>query len=85
MTAHIDSGSVSQVHFGLSEELAAVGEKDASLQVPRDHPFTMHTVGGQTLAVFSQSDKGQSPTQLVFCAGCCHLKYMFDGWLEGSN
>lgn len=38
----------------------AVGENDASLQVPKDHPFTMHTVGGQTLAVFSQSDTGQS-------------------------
>ncbi|XP_053184794.1 general transcription factor IIF subunit 2-like [Scomber japonicus] len=48
-----------EVHFSLSEELAAVGEKDASLQVPRDHPFTMHTVGGQTLAVFSQSDKDE--------------------------
>ncbi|XP_041857760.1 general transcription factor IIF subunit 2-like isoform X2 [Melanotaenia boesemani] len=47
-----------KVCFSLNEDLAAlgaVGEKDASLQVPRDHPFTMHTVGGQTLAVFSQS------------------------------
>lgn len=44
--------------------LGAVGEKDASLQVPKDHPFTMHTVGGQTMAVFSQSDTGQSPAQL---------------------
>uniref|UniRef100_A0A3P8SYZ7 General transcription factor IIF subunit 2 n=1 Tax=Amphiprion percula TaxID=161767 RepID=A0A3P8SYZ7_AMPPE len=48
-----------EVLFSLNEELtalAATGEKDASLQVPRDHPFTMHTVGGQTMAVFSQSD-----------------------------
>ncbi|XP_051260047.1 general transcription factor IIF subunit 2-like [Dicentrarchus labrax] len=48
-----------EVRFTLNEELTtlgAVGEKDASLQVPRDHPFTMHTVGGQTMAVFSQSD-----------------------------
>ncbi|XP_030284610.1 general transcription factor IIF subunit 2-like [Sparus aurata] len=48
-----------EVSFSLSEELTtlgAVGEKDASLQVPREHPFTMHTVGGQTMAVFSQSD-----------------------------
>ncbi|XP_041806339.1 general transcription factor IIF subunit 2-like [Chelmon rostratus] len=48
-----------EVCFNLNEELSAlnaVGEKDASLQVPRDHPFTMHTVGGQTMAVFSQSD-----------------------------
>ncbi|CAK6966319.1 general transcription factor IIF subunit 2-like [Scomber scombrus] len=48
-----------EVHFSLSEELAAVGEKDASLKVPRDHPFTMHAVGGQTLAVFSQRDKDE--------------------------
>ncbi|KAM7407666.1 hypothetical protein PAMA_003412 [Pampus argenteus] len=47
-----------EVRFSLDEELAAVGEKEASLQVPRDHPFTMHTVGGQTMAVFSQGDKG---------------------------
>ncbi|TMS06597.1 General transcription factor IIF subunit 2 [Larimichthys crocea] len=48
-----------EVRFSLNEELTvlgAVGEKDASLQVPKDHPFTMHTVGGQTMAVFSQSD-----------------------------
>ncbi|KAF7216148.1 general transcription factor IIF subunit 2-like [Nothobranchius furzeri] len=51
---------VSQVSFSLKEELAAVGavgEKDAgSLQVPKEYPFTMHTVGGQTLGVFSQSE-----------------------------
>ncbi|KAM6934456.1 general transcription factor IIF subunit 2-like [Xenentodon cancila] len=48
-----------EVCFSLNQELGALGaegEKDASVQVPRDHPFTMHTVGGQTMAVFSQSD-----------------------------
>ncbi|XP_022596308.1 general transcription factor IIF subunit 2-like isoform X3 [Seriola dumerili] len=48
-----------KVCFSLNAELSAlgaVGEKDGTLQVPRDHPFTMHTVGGQTMAVFSQSD-----------------------------
>ncbi|XP_031585298.2 general transcription factor IIF subunit 2-like [Oreochromis aureus] len=48
-----------EVCFSLSDELTAldaVGENDASLQVPKDHPFTMHTVGGQTMAVFSHSD-----------------------------
>lgn len=57
-----------QVCFSLSEELCAVGdveEKDASLQVPRAYPITMNAVGGQTLAVFSQSDTGQSPAQLA--------------------
>uniref|UniRef100_A0A673AY98 General transcription factor IIF subunit 2 n=1 Tax=Sphaeramia orbicularis TaxID=375764 RepID=A0A673AY98_9TELE len=48
-----------EVHFSLDEDLTgldAVGEQDASLRVPRDHPFTMHPVGGQSMAVFSQSD-----------------------------
>ncbi|XP_062257793.1 general transcription factor IIF subunit 2-like [Platichthys flesus] len=48
-----------EVRFSLSAELSAlqsaVGEKDGSLLIPRDHPFTMHPVGGQTMAVFSQS------------------------------
>ncbi|XP_070771131.1 general transcription factor IIF subunit 2-like [Enoplosus armatus] len=51
-----------EVHFSLNEELTAlgaVGEKGASLQVPKDHPFTMHTVGGPTMAVFSQCDTGE--------------------------
>uniref|UniRef100_A0A669CCH0 General transcription factor IIF subunit 2 n=1 Tax=Oreochromis niloticus TaxID=8128 RepID=A0A669CCH0_ORENI len=56
-----------EVCFSLIDELTAldaVGENDASLQVPKDHPFTMHTVGGQTMAVFSHSDTGQSkPTE----------------------
>uniref|UniRef100_UPI003AAD421D general transcription factor IIF subunit 2-like n=1 Tax=Centroberyx gerrardi TaxID=166262 RepID=UPI003AAD421D len=48
-----------EVCFTLKEELtslSSLGEKAASLQVPKDHPFTMHTVGGQTLAVFTQSN-----------------------------
>uniref|UniRef100_A0A8C6TXG8 General transcription factor IIF subunit 2 n=1 Tax=Neogobius melanostomus TaxID=47308 RepID=A0A8C6TXG8_9GOBI len=50
----------SVVSFKLNQELTgldAQGEKEASLCVPRDHPFNMQSVGGQTLAVFSQSDK----------------------------
>uniref|UniRef100_A0A8D3CLL0 General transcription factor IIF subunit 2 n=1 Tax=Scophthalmus maximus TaxID=52904 RepID=A0A8D3CLL0_SCOMX len=57
-----------EVCFSLSAELSAlhsaVGEKDGALQVPREHPFTMHTVGGQTMAVFSQSSTGQSATRV---------------------
>ncbi|XP_038132224.1 general transcription factor IIF subunit 2-like [Cyprinodon tularosa] len=48
-----------EVCFSLNEELAsmtAAGEKDESLQIPREYPFTMHTVGAQTMAVFSQSE-----------------------------
>ncbi|XP_028991794.1 general transcription factor IIF subunit 2-like [Betta splendens] len=47
-----------EVCFSLSEELTAlgaVGDTDGFLQVPKDYPFTMHTSGGQTMAVFSQS------------------------------
>nr|XP_020470112.1 general transcription factor IIF subunit 2-like isoform X2 [Monopterus albus] len=54
-----------EVRFSLNEELTALGaaeEKDGSLQVPTVHPITMHTVGGQTLAVFSQSNSGQLHT-----------------------
>ncbi|XP_062313051.1 general transcription factor IIF subunit 2b isoform X1 [Osmerus eperlanus] len=48
----------SEVSFTLSEDLTSpsgLGEKAESLHVPRDHPFTMQTVGGQTLAVYSES------------------------------
>ncbi|XP_014864835.1 PREDICTED: general transcription factor IIF subunit 2-like [Poecilia mexicana] len=48
-----------EVCFTLNEELAAMtaaGEKEESLQAPREYPFTMHTVGAQTMAVFSQAD-----------------------------
>nr|XP_020470111.1 general transcription factor IIF subunit 2-like isoform X1 [Monopterus albus] len=51
-----------EVRFSLNEELTALGaaeEKDGSLQVPTVHPITMHTVGGQTLAVFSQSNSDE--------------------------
>lgn len=55
------------MHFSLNAELsapAAAEEKEGLPQVPRDHPFTMHSVGGQTLAVFSQSNTGQTAAQL---------------------
>ncbi|XP_045570170.1 general transcription factor IIF subunit 2 isoform X4 [Salmo salar] len=56
-----------QVAFTLNEDLTMIdslGDKPSGVQAPRDHPFTMQTVGGQTLAVFtetqSESSKGQS-------------------------
>uniref|UniRef100_A0A672FBW0 General transcription factor IIF subunit 2 n=1 Tax=Salarias fasciatus TaxID=181472 RepID=A0A672FBW0_SALFA len=55
-----------EVCFSLSEELTALGaveESDASLRAPVDHALTMHAVGGQTLAVFSQSNAGWSGGQ----------------------
>ncbi|XP_057707393.1 general transcription factor IIF subunit 2-like isoform X1 [Corythoichthys intestinalis] len=52
----------SQVCFSLNEELTSVGaaqESDTPLKVPREHPFTMNSLGGQTLAVFSQGEKDE--------------------------
>ncbi|XP_010885095.1 general transcription factor IIF subunit 2 isoform X4 [Esox lucius] len=51
-----------EVSFTLNEDLTMIdslGDKPSGVRAPRDHPFTMQTVGGQTLAVFTetQSDK----------------------------
>ncbi|XP_077392200.1 general transcription factor IIF subunit 2-like [Festucalex cinctus] len=51
-----------QVCFSLNKELAAMGadgENDSAPQVPREHPFTMNSLAGQTMAVFSQGDKDE--------------------------
>ncbi|XP_061697733.1 general transcription factor IIF subunit 2-like isoform X4 [Syngnathoides biaculeatus] len=34
-----------------------IEKKQGKTQAPRDHPFTMNSLGGQTMAVFSQGDK----------------------------
>ncbi|KAM9486707.1 general transcription factor IIF subunit 2b isoform 2-T2 [Clarias gariepinus] len=50
------------VSFNLNEELSVIehsGEKTTSVRAPREHPFTMHSVGGQTLAVFTESSSDQ--------------------------
>ncbi|KAJ8247052.1 hypothetical protein GJAV_G00258220 [Gymnothorax javanicus] len=52
-----------EVSFTLNEELTAIdtiGEKPTAVRAPREHPFTMQTVGGQTLAVFTETSSGQS-------------------------
>uniref|UniRef100_A0A8C7SP98 General transcription factor IIF subunit 2 n=1 Tax=Oncorhynchus mykiss TaxID=8022 RepID=A0A8C7SP98_ONCMY len=52
-----------QVSFTLNEDLtslSAFGEKAASVRAPRDHPMTMHSVGGKTMAVFTESSAGNS-------------------------
>ncbi|KAL3065666.1 general transcription factor IIF subunit 2 isoform X2 [Trematomus bernacchii] len=49
-----------EVSFTLNEELTVIdGLEDKTVSAPRDHPFTMQSVGGQTLAVFTEnsSDK----------------------------
>ncbi|MBN3322231.1 T2FB factor, partial [Atractosteus spatula] len=52
-----------EVSFTLNEELATItdiGDKSSSVKAPRDHPFTMQSVGGQTLAVFTESSSAHS-------------------------
>ncbi|XP_042170613.1 general transcription factor IIF subunit 2 isoform X4 [Oncorhynchus tshawytscha] len=47
-----------EVEFTLNEDLTMIdslGNKPSGVQAPRDHPFTMQTVGGQTLAVFTET------------------------------
>ncbi|XP_077375756.1 general transcription factor IIF subunit 2-like isoform X2 [Festucalex cinctus] len=49
-----------EVSFTLNEELTVIeGIEDKTVSAPREHPLTMQTVGGQTLAVFTEtsSDK----------------------------
>ncbi|XP_076011743.1 general transcription factor IIF subunit 2 [Genypterus blacodes] len=49
-----------EVSFTLNEELTAIEGGDKTVRAPRDHPFTMQTVGGQTLTVFTETAAGQS-------------------------
>ncbi|EOA93846.1 General transcription factor IIF subunit 2, partial [Anas platyrhynchos] len=53
-----------EVSFTLNEELASIndiGGKPASVSAPREHPFLLQSVGGQTLTVFTESSaEGQS-------------------------
>ncbi|NXN92253.1 T2FB factor, partial [Rhinopomastus cyanomelas] len=47
-----------EVSFTLNEELANInniGGKPASVSAPREHPFLLQSVGGQTLTVFTES------------------------------
>ncbi|XP_046886662.1 general transcription factor IIF subunit 2-like isoform X3 [Hypomesus transpacificus] len=44
-----------EVSFTLNEELTVIDGIDKTVRAPRDHPFTMQSVGGQTLAVFTES------------------------------
>ncbi|XP_060689337.1 general transcription factor IIF subunit 2 [Hemiscyllium ocellatum] len=52
-----------EVSFTLNEELASIqttSGKGAPISAPREHPFTMQSVGGQTLSVFTEGPSGQS-------------------------
>ncbi|XP_046886661.1 general transcription factor IIF subunit 2-like isoform X2 [Hypomesus transpacificus] len=48
-----------EVSFTLNEELTVIDGIDKTVRAPRDHPFTMQSVGGQTLAVFTESSSEQ--------------------------
>ncbi|XP_072514104.1 general transcription factor IIF subunit 2 isoform X1 [Salminus brasiliensis] len=55
-----------EVSFTLNEELTtidSISEKASMVRAPREHPFTMQTVGGQTLAVFTETSSGQSDAE----------------------
>lgn len=48
--------------FTLNEDLANIhdiGGKPASVSTPREHPFVLQSVGGQTLTVFTESSSGK--------------------------
>lgn len=45
-----------EVSFTLNDELTVIeGIEDKTVSAPREHPFTMQSVGGQMLAVFTES------------------------------
>ncbi|KAK3530090.1 hypothetical protein QTP86_012818 [Hemibagrus guttatus] len=55
-----------EVSFTLNEELTTIetmGEKASMVRAPREHPFTLQTVGGQTLAVYTETLSGQSDAE----------------------
>ncbi|XP_072321887.1 general transcription factor IIF subunit 2 isoform X4 [Eucyclogobius newberryi] len=60
-----------EVTFTLNEELTVIDGID-TVAAPREHPFTMQTVGGQTLAVFTEtpSDKVALEGMVVQRAEC---------------
>lgn len=66
-----------QVSFTLNEELTTIdtiGEKSSVVRAPREHPFTLQTVGGQTLAVFTENSSGENQdvttSNAVNCCAC---------------
>uniref|UniRef100_A0A4W6D0R1 General transcription factor IIF subunit 2 n=1 Tax=Lates calcarifer TaxID=8187 RepID=A0A4W6D0R1_LATCA len=61
------------VSFTLNEELTVIeGIEDKTVSAPREHPFTMQSVGGQMLAVFTETSSGE----FLFVYGVCHVLYL---------
>lgn len=56
--------------FTLNEELTTIeGIEDKTVSAPREHPFTMQSVGGQMLAVFTETSSGEFPIQNDYLHG----------------
>lgn len=55
-----------QVSFTLNEELTMIeGLEKKTVSAPREHNFTMQSVGGQTLTVFTENSSGDF--SVFFC------------------
>lgn len=58
----------------MNEDLANIhdiGGKPASVSAPREHPFVLQSVGGQTLTVFTESSSGEwAQNHLNAIPGC---------------
>uniref|UniRef100_A0A672KWS5 General transcription factor IIF subunit 2 n=1 Tax=Sinocyclocheilus grahami TaxID=75366 RepID=A0A672KWS5_SINGR len=67
-----------EVSFTLNEELTTVdtiGEKSSMVRAPREHPFTLQTVGGQTLTVFTENSSGENQDVTTCNAvNCCRAE-----------
>lgn len=60
--------------FTLNEELASIndiGGKPASVSAPREHPFLLQSVGGQTLTVFTETSVGKLELNLLWLQYFC--------------
>ena len=60
--------------FTLNEELASIsdiGGKPASVSAPREHPFLLQSVGGQTLTVFTETSVGKLELKLFVMIPVC--------------
>uniref|UniRef100_A0A803YLR3 General transcription factor IIF subunit 2 n=1 Tax=Meleagris gallopavo TaxID=9103 RepID=A0A803YLR3_MELGA len=69
-----------EVSFTLNEELASIsdiGGKPASVSAPREHPFLLQSVGGQTLTVFTESSTGKLELLLVVTVLVCMISMIW--------
>lgn len=70
MVSKVPHGCSLQVSFTLNEELTTIeGIEDKTVSAPREHPFTMQSVGGQMLAVFTENSSGEFPIQNDYLLG----------------